>query len=153
MEIKRFYRVIYKECTAICDITHYYDASRLHYGVPHIDVDSVMYSKYENNGYPGYTKTLDYDQFKDAIKHGGIKSSDFMVKKSFFSKKEFVYVCDRFESWKMYPEIGPYYVQKCYISIEDPSITDLKKQLPADEYIEWCRDNGIELSEKAIINL
>lgn len=153
MEIKKFYRVIYKERMAGCNRTHYYDASRLHYGVPHIDIDGTMYSKYDEDGYAGYIKKLDYDQFKDAVKHGGILSKDFEVKKPLFSKKEFVYGCDRFESWRMLPSEGPYYVQEYYISIVEPSITDLKKQLPADEYIEWCRDNGIELSEKAIINL
>lgn len=153
MEIKRFYRVIYKEYLAGCNISHYYNASRLHYGVPHIDIDSTMYSKCDENGYPGYIKTLDYDQFKDAIKHGEIRSNDFEVRKSFFLRKEYIYQCYMFQSWIMLFETGPYYLQKYYINIEQPSITALREELPADEYIEWCSDNGIKLSEKAIINL
>lgn len=154
---KKFYRIVESEYLSlkvperrgssaftIKDYQHYSQKSRIHYGTmtdvaKHAEKDLWI----EN-----------YGEFVDAVSKHKIKSDDFFVWVKWFGLGKSIVKEWRWEGVDVVPEDKfVMYSRKSTVEEVSPSISTLKEELAVSEYLDWLWDNGIELSEKAVVSL
>lgn len=128
--MKQVYREIYKETL---------NGHIIHYVSGHLKYEDI--DKKDNYTIMGQAAT-NYSQFIQMIKDKKVKSNKVEVVTRF--GKDVLRRCGWDWSYPIKEKDFEIYDAKLYIRYcNDYSINELRNSLPAEQYIDWCKDHGV----------